>query len=177
MAENATLARPYAEAAFALAKATQRLTEWQDALARLAIAAQDAQLSGCFSDPRYTPDALAELICAAVGEISPEQRNFIMLLIENRRLAVLPEIYRLFEALKDADEHALKADIHTAFPLTDAQLAELTAALERRMRAKVKARMIVDPRLIGGVKIAIGDEVIDASVRGKLDAMAIQLKN
>lgn len=177
MAENLTVARPYAEAAFALAKASGRLPAWQDALARLAAAASEPRIAACFTDPRLSPERIAALIATAAGDLDAEQRNFVALLVENRRLAVLPEIHRLFEALKDEAEKVQVAEVVSAFPLSETQLADLTAALERRLAVKVKARVRVDPELIGGVKIAIGDEVIDASVRGKLDAMATMLKN
>lgn len=177
MAENLTVARPYAEAAFELAKAGGQLSAWQDALARMAAAAEDAQMKECIADPRIAPEALAELFVGVAGELSAEQRNFVHVLVENRRLAVLPEISRLFVELKNAMEATREALVSSAFPLAASQLDELVAGLERKFGCKVKAKVDVAPELIGGVRIALGDQVIDASVRGKLDAMAVSLKN
>jgi len=177
MAENATLARPYAEAAFELAKAAGALAAWQEALDRLAAASRDPAMHECINDPRLTTTALAELFTAAAGELTPEQSNFLHILIDNRRLSVLPEISALFAELKNAQEGTREALVTSAFPLSDAQLMNLVAELERKFGCKIKANVKVDPELIGGVRIALGDQVIDASVRGKLNAMAVALKD
>ncbi|GAB1395118.1 F0F1 ATP synthase subunit delta [Rhodocyclaceae bacterium] len=177
MAENVTVARPYAEAAFALAKAGGALAAWQGALARMAVAAADTQMLECIADPRIAPAALSDLFLGVAGDLSAEQRSFANLLAENRRLTVLPEISELFEQLKNAEEDTREAVVSSAFPLDDAQVKNLVADLERKFGCKVKATVEIAPELIGGVRIALGDQVIDASVRGKLAAMAVSLKN
>jgi len=177
MAENVTVARPYAEAAFALAKAGGALAAWQGSLARMAAASADTQMLECIADPRIAPAALAELFLGVSGDLSEEQRGFANLLVENRRLTVLPEISELFEQLKNAEEDTREAVVSSAFPLDDAQVNNLVADLERKFGCKVKATVEIAPELIGGVRIALGDQVIDASVRGKLAAMAVSLKN
>lgn len=177
MAENLTVARPYAEAAFGLARAGGALTAWQAALACMAAAAADDRMIECIADPRVSPDALAELFLGVAGELSGEQRNFVGVLVDNRRLDVLPEISALFDELKNAQEDAREAVVSSAFPLDDAQLKNLVADLEGKFGGKVKATVELAPELIGGVRIALGDQVIDASVRGKLNAMAASLKN
>lgn len=177
MAENVTVARPYAEAAFALAQAGGALAAWQVALARMAAAAADARMVECIADPRVSPAALTELFLGVAGELNAEQRNFAGVLIDNRRLGVLPEISELFDELKNAQEDTREAVVSSAFPLDDGQLKALLADLERKFGSKVKATVQVEPELIGGVRIALGDQVIDASVRGKLNAMAVSLKN
>lgn len=177
MAENVTVARPYAEAAFELAKAGGALAAWQAALERMAAAAADERMRACIADPRVAPAALAELFLGVVGELNAEQRNFATVLVDNRRLDVLSEIGALFVDLKNAQEGTREAVVSSAFPLDDAQLKNLVADLERKFGCKVKARVELAPELIGGVRIALGDQVIDASVRGKLNAMAVSLKN
>lgn len=177
MAENVTVARPYAEAAFDLAKSGGALPAWQAALERMAIVASDIQMIECIADPRITPSALAELFLGVAGELTTEQRNFASVLADNRRLGVLPEISALYDELKNAQEGTRDAVVSSAFPLNDAQLANLVADLERKFGGKVKATVELAPELIGGVRIALGDQVIDASVRGKLNAMAVSLKN
>ena len=177
MAENVTVARPYAEAAFQLAKSGGALAAWHVALERMAAAAADAQMVECMTDPRVTSAALTELFIGVAGELSTEQRNFASVLADNRRLAVLPEISVLFGALKNAAEDTREAVVSSAFALNDAQLANLVADLERKFGCKIQATVELAPELIGGVRIALGDQVIDASVRGKLNAMAASLKN
>jgi F-type H+-transporting ATPase subunit delta len=177
MAENVTVARPYAEAAFELAKAGGALAAWQAALERMAAATTDARMVECIADPRVAPTALNELLIGVAGELSPEQRNFASVLVDNRRLGVLPEISQLFTMLKNAQEGMREAVVSSAFPIDDARLAALVADLESKFGCKVKATVEIVPELIGGVRIALGDQVIDASVRGKLNAMAASLKN
>ncbi len=177
MAENATIARPYAEAAFELARTTGALASWQEALARLAAAVRDPAMRECISNPRLSATTLVELFKGVAGELTPEQVNFLHILVDNRRLEVLSEISALFDDLKNAQEGTREALVTSAFPLSDAQLGSLVEALERKFGCKVKANVEVDPELIGGVRIALGDQVIDASVRGKLSAMAVTLKD
>lgn len=177
MAENVTIARPYAEAAFALAKSGGALAAWEGALARMAAVSADAQMSECIADPRIAPAALADLFMDVAGDLNVEQKSFATLLVEKHRLAVLPEISELFGQLKNAEEDTREAIVSSAFPLDDAQMKNLVADLERKFGCKIKATVEVAPELIGGVRIALGDQVIDASVRGKLAAMAVTLKN
>jgi F-type H+-transporting ATPase subunit delta len=177
MAENVTVARPYAEAAFAMAKSGAALAVWDSALARMATVSADAQMQECIDDPRIPPKTLGDLFLGVCGELTEEQKSFANLLVENRRLKVLPEISELFEQLKNAEEDTREAIVSTAFPLNDAQVNNLVADLERKFGCKIKATIEIAPELIGGVRIALGDQVIDASVRGKLAAMAVTLKN
>lgn len=177
MAENITLARPYADAAFQLARATNALGPWQQALDRMAAVAADAQMVECISNPRLLPAQVSQLFLDVVGSISAEQQNFVRLLVDNDRLQVLPEIRDLYVELKNGQEGVQEADIASAFPLDDATLKNLVAELEARFKCKIQATVSLDPELIGGVRIAVGDQVIDASVRGKLAAMATALQS
>jgi F-type H+-transporting ATPase subunit delta len=177
MAENVTLARPYAEAAFQLARANSALGPWQQALDRMAAVAADAQMLDCIANPRLLSSQVAQLFLDVAGSLSAEQQNFVRLLVDNDRLQVLPEIRELYVELKNGQEGVQEADIASAFPLDDATLKNLVAELEARFKCRIQATVSLDPELIGGVRIAVGDQVIDASVRGKLAAMATALKN
>ena len=177
MAENITLARPYADAAFQLARTTGALGPWQQALDRMAAVAADAQMVECIDNPRLQSSQVAQLFLDVVGSVSAEQQNFVRLLVDNERLQVLPEIRDLYVELKNGQEGVKEADIASAFPLDDATLKNLVAELEARFQCRIQATVSLDPELIGGVRIAVGDQVIDASVRGKLAAMATALKN
>ena len=178
MAENVTLARPYAEAVFALARESGALDAWSAALGRLSVVAADEQVLACLGNPRLSPAQITQLLLesasiAAIGE----QANFVQLLVENERAQVLPEIGELFEALKSAHDGIKDALVSSAFPIDDAALSQLTADIEAHFKSKVHVKVDIDPELIGGVRIAVGDEVIDASVRGKLAAMTAALQN
>jgi len=178
MAENVTIARPYAEAAFQLASAGNALGPWSEALDRLAAVAADPQMRDCISDPKLQPEQLAGLFLDVAGTgLTAEQQNYVRVLVDNERLQVLPEIRDLFVALKNEHEGVKEASIASAFPMDDSTLKTLIADLEALFKAKLNVTVSVDPELIGGVKIAVGDEVIDASVRGKLANMAAALKN
>jgi F-type H+-transporting ATPase subunit delta len=175
MAEIATLARPYAEAVFKLADEQNRLADWSGILRTMAGVAANPEMQECIGNPLVSAGRLYELFLAACGDLPPEARNFAQVLIHNDRLALLPQVRDQFEALKLEREGVVDADIASAFPLDDGQVAAIVADLERKFRRKVSPRVAVDPDLIGGVRIAVGDEVIDASVRAKLAAMATSL--
>jgi F-type H+-transporting ATPase subunit delta len=176
MAESLTIARPYAEAAFKLALELGQLPSWSDALARLATVVSTDVARDLIGNPNLTADRLATLLADAAGELTPEQRNFVQVLAANERFAVMPEIASQFESLRHAHDGVLEAQVTSAYPLSDEQLGEIVATLEARFGRKVQASVHVDPDLIGGVSIRIGDEVMDASVRGKLAKLASALK-
>ena len=176
MAESLTIARPYAEAAFKLASETSTLPSWSEALARLAVVAGTEVAHELVGNPRLSTEQVAALIGDAAGQLSAEQQRFVRVLAENERLAVLPEIAGVFDRLRNAHEGVLDAQISSAYPLTDQQVADIVATLAARHGRQVKASVKVDPELIGGVSIRIGDQVVDASVRGKLAQMASAMK-
>lgn len=176
MAESLTIARPYAEAAFKLARDAGTLSAWSDALGRLAAVASNRVARELLGNPKLSAAQVAALVADTAGQLSPEQHNFVQVLAENERLSVLPEIAGHFESLRNAHEGVLEAQVSSAFPLSEAQLAEIVGTLESKYGRKVKAGVSIDPDLIGGVSIRIGDEVLDASVRGKLAQLAGALK-
>ena len=177
MAEPSTIARPYAEAAFRLASAQGKLAEWSAALANLSAVAADERVRAAIGDPNLPAAKLAGLIISILaGKLSGETENFVRVLAENGRLEVLAEIRAQYEVLKNEREGVVEAEISTAFEMDPAQLADLVARLEKKTGRKVRARVSVDKSLIGGVKIAIGDKVIDGSARAQLGALENALK-
>jgi len=178
MAENVTLARPYAEAAFRIAREAKQLDVWLNALNRMTAVVADTDMRTLLDNPMISTTVATTLLLEVVGkDFSTEQKNFVQLLAESDRLLVLPEICELFTDLKNGTEGVKEAQITSAFPIDNAALASLVADLERRFNSKIQASVAVDPELIGGVRIAVGDQVIDASIRGKLAQMATALKN
>ncbi len=176
MAELATIARPYAEAVFRLAKQGNALPAWSDALNLIATVYRDPQMQAAMANPKVTSTDIERLLLAVCGErIDGVARNLIQLLVHNRRLSVLAEIRELFEQLKLEDEGKLDATISSAFPMEDAQRNQILNLLSSRFKRKINATVTVDPDLIGGIKVEVGDKVWDASVRGKLQTMAATL--
>ncbi|HUX23380.1 MAG TPA: F0F1 ATP synthase subunit delta [Burkholderiales bacterium] len=171
MAEIATLARPYAEAVFRLADGSGRLADWSGTLVRLAQVAAHPDMQACIGNPNLGADRLYELFASLSGELDAEAQNLLRVLIANDRLVLLPEINVMFEALKNEREGVVDAQISTAFEIQGDQLASLVTDLEKRFRRKINPQVTVDKDLIGGVRVVVGDEVIDGSVRGKLSAM------
>jgi F-type H+-transporting ATPase subunit delta len=177
MAEPSTVARPYAEAAFALADGAAALRKWSDMLSGLALVAQDARVQRAVADPNLSdPQAAGLFISILGGKLDAEAENFVRVLAENKRLALLPEIRVQFEALKNEREGVVEAQVHSAFELSEAQVADLVQRLEKRTGRKVRAQVSIDKDLIGGVKVVLGDKVMDGSARAQLAALESALK-
>lgn len=178
MAETITIARPYAEAIFDLADGTGTLAEWSQRLANMATVAADTDMRGAIGNPNLSAEKLYGLFASLCGDsMNSEAQNLVHILIDNRRLTVLPEVKNIFESLKREREGQVEAHITSAFPMNEAQVNSLVQDLEARFKRKVQPVLSVDSELIGGVRVRVGDEVIDGTVRGKLAAMASALKS
>ncbi len=178
MAESVTIARPYAQAVFRLAREGGTLAAWAERLKLLAVIASNDEMIAVASNPRFSAAQVAEFVLSLTSEVgNKELASFIELLAVNERLAVLPQIEELFATLKSADEGVKDALLTSAFPLDDAQLKNIMPPLEAHFGSKLAPRVEVDAALIGGIRVAVGDQVLDASVSGKLKAMAAALKN
>jgi len=177
MAEPSTVARPYAEAAFRLADGAGALAKWSEILAALAQVVADARVRAAIGDPNLAGAKIAGLILSILsGKLSGEAENFVRVLAENRRLELMGEIHQQFAALKNEREGVVEAEVISAFDLDAGQLADLAQRLEKKTGRKVKASVRIDRALIGGIKVVIGDKVIDGSVRGQLGALENALK-
>ena len=178
MTDFITTARPYAQALFRLAQETDTQELWRTRLQRLAVIANDEEIHKLLDNPKLSPRQLANLFLSLTDE--PEDKelaSFISLLADNERFDSLPEILQVYERLKRIEDGVRRVVISTAFPLEGAQLENLLIQLEAHFGHKLQPTVEVDPELIGGIKVAFTDRVIDASIRSKLDAMAASLKN
>ena len=177
MAESVTIARPYAEAVYRTAKESGAQGTWSQRLQRLALIAQDGDMAAVMGNPQLSAEQVANLVISLCDDNDAVLANLVRTLAENRRLPLLPEISRLFDLAKSQEEGIKEAVVHSAFPIDDTQVKALVQELEARFGTKLTARVEIDASLIGGVRVTVGDQVLDASVRGKLDAMAVALNN
>jgi F-type H+-transporting ATPase subunit delta len=177
MAELTTIARPYAEAAFRLAQQQGALPQWSQMLGLVSQVAADPQMAAALDNPKLTAADKEALLLKVCGErLDNYGRNFVRVLVDADRIGVLPQIAALFDGLRDDAEGVARARIDTAFPLTDSELADIRAGLERHFGKKIEATVSVDPELIGGARITVGDTVIDGTVQAKLAAMESRLR-
>ena len=167
MSNASTLARPYARAAFALAREHARLAPWSNLLGFAATVAADPRVRALLGHPRLGHDDAIALLLPE-GDIDPNFRQFLAILVENRRLALLGEIAAQYEALRAEAERVVRVRVTAAVPLAPADVESLAVSLRRRFGAEVAITHAVDAELIGGAIIDAGDVVIDGSVRGKL---------
>lgn len=178
MAESVTIARPYAEALFRVAKESGNLATWAERLALLSQLAANSEVRGAIGDPNVATTQLVDLFGSVCGAaVDAELSNFVQLLSKNDRLALLPEIAALYESYKQAEDGVKQAEIISAFPIDASQVNALVPQLEAVFKSRLETSVTVDPSLIGGVKVVVGDQMLDASVRGKLDAMATALNH
>jgi F-type H+-transporting ATPase subunit delta len=177
MAEPSTVARPYAEAVFKLADGAGALAKWSEMLAALAAVSADARVRAAIADPNLADAKVAGLFISVLsGRLNADAENFIRVLADNKRLELLPEIRRQYDVLRNEREGVVEAEVASAFALSDAQVADLVARLEKKTGRKVRAKVTVDRELIGGIKVVLGDKVIDASARAQLGALEAALK-
>ena len=169
MAELATLARPYANAAFDIAKSHERLEQWSRMLALLATTAETEEMQALIGSPALADAAKAhQLVDVVRDEVDDRCRRFVHVLADNKRLDLLPEIASQYEALKAEAEKVLDVEIAAAVALSPAQMDVYEEALERRFEQEVHVTATLDEGLLGGAVIRAGDTVIDGSVRGRL---------
>jgi F-type H+-transporting ATPase subunit delta len=176
MAEISTIARPYAVAAYQLGKEKKALKEWSEMLGFAAAVVNDAQMKAYIEDPKVNAEDLEATLLKVCGDkLNEHGQNLIKVLVEYGRLSILPAISAAFEELKAQDEGTLEAQIIAASKPSAAETKDLVKRLEAKFGKKIEASVSVDAEIIGGIKIIVGDTVIDASVQGQLQNLAYTL--
>jgi len=176
MAEISTIARPYAVAAFNLASETKSLAKWSEMLGFATAVANDAQMQAYIQDPKVVASELQNTFLKVCGDkLSEQGQNLIKVLVEYNRMSILSAITAAFEELKAQAEGVLDAQIIAAAKPSAAEVKDLVKRLEVKFGKKIEANISVDSELIGGMKIIVGDTVIDASVKGQLQNLAYTL--
>ena len=179
MAEIATIARPYAEALFKAQGVADRAALASELQALGAVAA-DAEMRSFADNPKVTSGQVFELLTSVAASnggasLSAPAKNLLRTVIDNGRLAALPEIASQYHRLVNGQSGTSDAVIESAFAIEGPALADVVSTLERRFRRKLDARVVVDPALIGGIRVVVGDEVLDTSVRARLEQMRVAL--
>ncbi len=176
MAERATIARPYAKAAFEYARDANALARWSQGLNVAAEIVEDPRIAALIHDPQFTPGDLASLISDVAGDkLDAGMRNLVRVLAENRRLQLLPEIAGHYEAERARVENTVDVEVISAVPLSAAQADNLSQALNTRLKRRVRMQNSVDATLLGGAVIRAGDLVIDGSLKGRLERLGTEL--
>jgi F-type H+-transporting ATPase subunit delta len=177
MAELATLARPYAKAAFKFAKEQKASRQWSNMLAFSAAAINDVDVASILDNPQLTADQQAETFIRVCGDqLDDSGKNFIRQLTQNKRLTVLPQIAILYEALLAEEERKQDVELVSAYALSAEEENSLKSSLEKKLGKEINLQSRIDKALIGGVIVRAGDMVIDGSVRGKLQQLSQHLK-
>jgi F-type H+-transporting ATPase subunit delta len=176
MAEISTIARPYAVAAYKLGKEQKALAKWSEMLGFATQVANDAQMQAYINDPNVVASDLQTTFLKVCGDkLNENAQNLIKVLVEYGRMSILPAITAAFEELKALDEGVLEAQIIAAAKPSAAEIKDLVVRLETKFGKKVEATVSVDEEIIGGIKIIVGDTVIDASVKGQLQNLTYAL--
>jgi F-type H+-transporting ATPase subunit delta len=174
MAEIATIARPYAEALSKAAGAQAPALAAE--VAALAAVTSEPQLRLFADNPTTTADQVQDIVLSVLGApVSAQASNFLRTVLDNGRLSALPEIAAQFQALVDARSGISQARIESAYPIDAIQLTDVVATLEQRFGRKLEASVVVRPELIGGIRVVVGDEVLDTSVKARLEQMKVAL--
>ena len=177
MSEIATVARPYAKAAFDFAVENQAGAKWQEMLAFTAEVTRNEQVGELLSGS-IAPETLAKTFISVCGdEIDEHVQNLIRVMADNGRLTTLPEVLTQFIQLRDSLESTIEVDVISANELSEQQSAKISAAMEKRLSRKVKLNCKIDKSVIAGVIIRAGDLVIDGSIRGRLERLTDVLQS
>lgn len=172
MSELATLARPYAVAAYKRAKETSSIEQWSDALGFLALVMADKSVASAACNPKANREQFVQaLLDLCAGYLNSESANFLRLLAENRRLGLVSQIRNEFEQYRAAEEGYVNVAVNSAFPMDDNQCQQLEVTLTKVLGKTPRMEIAIDDSLIGGVLIKAGDRVIDASVRGQIQRL------
>jgi F-type H+-transporting ATPase subunit delta len=176
MAERATIARPYAKAAFEYARGANDFAAWSQALARLAEIVADPRVAALTKSPQWGAADTAGLIIDIAGaSLDAGMQNFVRVLTENHRLLLLQEIAAHYEEFRSAVENTVDVEVVSAVKLDAAQSDKLSAALAKRLKRNVRMKNSVDATLLGGAVLRAGDLVIDGSLKGRLERLATEL--
>ncbi len=175
MTDTVTLSRPYAEAAYKIASETKTLDKWSKSLSTLSSVVIDGEVKAIIASPKISSKKTLDFLNSFLSEIDPLFSNFINIMIENKKVYHIDEVYRLYREMILHDQNITIAEVETAFPLTDEQKKMLQQNLEKKHNKKIEIEEVVNHDLLAGIKINVDNEVTDFSVRFKLSTMKEQI--
>jgi F-type H+-transporting ATPase subunit delta len=176
VAERATIARPYAKAAFEAALPSRAFAQWSAGLSVATEIVVDPRVAELVKNPELPAPTVADFIIGVAGDkLDAHMQNFVRVLAENHRLPLLPEILAHFEVMRADAENTVDVEVISAVKLDPAQADKLAGALNTRLKRRVNMRNSVDPSLLGGAVIHAGDLVIDGSLKGRLQRLRTEL--
>jgi F-type H+-transporting ATPase subunit delta len=176
MAEISTIARPYAVAAYNLAKEKNALASWSDMLGLMSAVATNDDMHAYINDPKVIDSDLEATFLKVCGDkLNEHGQNLVKVLVEYNRMTIIPAIASAYEALKAQDEGVLEAQVISATKLSSKESGDLVKKLEAKFSKKIEATFSEDKEILGGVKIIVGDTVIDASIKSQLQSLAYTL--
>jgi len=175
MTDAVTISRPYAEAAYKVASGANNLTKWSQRLSILSSVIVEADVKGIIASPKISPQKTLEFLNSFLSEDDPLFSNFIKIMIENKKVYYIDEVYRLYREMILNDQNITIAEVETAFPLNEDQRRMLQKNLERKYEKKIEIEEVVNESLLAGIKINVDNEVSDFSVRFKLSKMKEQI--
>jgi len=176
VAERSTIARPYANAAFAYAREEGDLPAWSEMLSVGAVVVADEQVKPLLGNPHVSAGAIAGMVADIAAVKAQSMANFLQLLETEGRIGLLPEIAELYERLYQANQNIIDVEIDSAQPIADPQLQLLEKSLARRLNRKVSVAVSIDGTLLGGAVVRVGDQVIDGSIKGRLQQLTATLQ-
>ena len=176
MRERTTIARPYAQAVFETANEESKLTEWSEMLGLLDMVVTDPQMKAMLANPKLDAAASCDFVQGVCGqELSETGNNLVKVLADAGRLSFIPEINKLYEQLRAEAEGVVEVNVVSAYELAAEQQASISEVMAKRLGKKIEITNEIDDSLIGGMVIRAGDTVIDASIKGRLKALASQM--
>ena len=177
MTDNITYSRPYAEAAYKIASESQSISTWKDSLMTLSDIIVDMEVKAIIASPKIDSDQTLDFLLSFLPQKDESFSNFLSIMIANKKVYFLDEVYKLFNDMVLEDDNTTIAEVETAFALTDKQRSAIVNSLSKKYDKKIQIHEVINERLLAGIKISVNNEVTDHSVRNKLNLMKEQIIN
>jgi len=175
MADNYTYSRPYGEAAFKIALEDNVITLWSDHLKTLSVVVANKEIKAVLADPKITLDSCAKLLLGFLDTTNVNLRNFISLLLDNKRIFYMKEISDIFETMKSNHNNVCVVEVETSYKLSTNQIQSLKDLLKNKYKSEIEIEQIINADLLAGIKVKVNDEVIDLSLQNRFNQIKQQL--
>ena len=177
MTDSITYSRPYAEAAYKIASESKSIPMWNDNLMTLSGIIVDMEVKAIIASPKIDTDQTLKFLASFLPQKDESFSNFLSIMIANKKVYFLDEVYKLFNDMVLEDKNTTIAEVETAFALSDTQKNDIVNSLTKKHDKKIQIHEVINERLLAGIKISVNNEVTDYSVRNKLNLMKEQIIN